>query len=364
VAATAVKHNASMVAESRRPVATVLVAAGLTLVAGCGSSLDQKAGLTEKVKPVTLTLAEYDGNPSEQFVAAVDRLSDGSIHIQVEGAWRIGQLHFEAGMIRDVQAGRVDLAEVPVNGFDEVGVRSLDALVAPLLITSYGLEERVLRSSAARRVLEKVKSVGVEGIGFIPGDLRKPIGITRRLVAPGDFEGATIASRPSWAGNATFAAVGAVPSPSVPAHFTGYDGGELGVFSAQATGKPGNAKELTVNVSLWPRIWAIVANPQALERLSETQRATLRRAADEAIAAHLEHVRADELEAARALCSAGLPLVGASALELARWRRAVEPVWREIRDDPSAGRLFAEVAELAATARPTSADAVPTCPRT
>jgi TRAP-type C4-dicarboxylate transport system substrate-binding protein len=150
----------------------------------------------------------------------------------------------------------------------------------------------------------------------------------------------------------------------VPAHFTGYDGGELGVSSTQATGKPGNAKELTVNVSLWPRVWAIVANPQALQRLSETQRATLRRAADEAIAVRLVKVRADELEAARALCSEGFPLVGASALEIARWRRAVKPVWREIRDDPSASNLLVAVAALAASVRPQSADPLPTCPRT
>ena len=65
--------------------------------------------------------------------------------------------------------GRADLAMAPSRAWDEFGVLSLRALQAPLLIDSYALQERVLRSSLAARMLDELRKLNLAGIGILPG---------------------------------------------------------------------------------------------------------------------------------------------------------------------------------------------------
>ena len=49
-------------------------------------------------------------------------------------------------MIEDVQAGKVDMGWVGARAFDAVGVTSFQALVAPFLVDSYELQDRVFQA--------------------------------------------------------------------------------------------------------------------------------------------------------------------------------------------------------------------------
>ena len=68
--------------------------------------------------------------------------------------------------------------------FDEVGVTSFQPLAAPLLIDSAELERRVLRDDLSRRALAGLERLGLVGLGMLPTELRRPIGITHVLAEP------------------------------------------------------------------------------------------------------------------------------------------------------------------------------------
>ena len=80
---------------------------------------------------------------------------------------------------------------------DEFGVLSLRALTAPLLIDSYALQERVMQSSLAARMLDELRKLNLAGIGILPGAMQRPLGFGHRLAAPDDFRGLTVGSQPS-----------------------------------------------------------------------------------------------------------------------------------------------------------------------
>src|SRR3954469_19408391 len=142
--------------------AVLVLVAALVLAAGCGSQSD-KAGGSKNQKPVVLTMANGNGDPHElePFARAVERLSDGTLRLDIRNHWRGGAPSYETGAIGDVRAGKVDLAWAGSRAFHGVGVKSLDALHAPLLVNSYPLERKVLESDLVPTMLAGLKPLGV-----------------------------------------------------------------------------------------------------------------------------------------------------------------------------------------------------------
>ena len=141
--------------------ALLLFAVGL---AGCGGSTaedDQsadranKAGAKPAQEKVVLTLASgLNGSPPAQIQAFADevaRRSNGAIRIRIVGDWQHGNPHGEAATIDDVRAGKADLAWVGARVFDTVGVRDFQALVAPFLVDSQALQQRVFEAGVPAR---------------------------------------------------------------------------------------------------------------------------------------------------------------------------------------------------------------------
>ena len=224
--------------------AAVALLAALTLIAGCAGPGWDKAGGPQARKPVVLTLANFlgDSGDLEGFAGQVRRLSAGAVRIRIESRWRQHQVNFETGLIGDLQAGKADLGAVGAEAWALVGVNDFRALNAPLLIDSYTLQARVLRSPMIGQMLGGLRPLGLTGIGVLPGPLRKPLGITRPLRSPSDYAGLTIGTQESPVADATMRALGAR-----------LGGIEQQVSQIQDTGYDQAGKYLTANVSLWPR---------------------------------------------------------------------------------------------------------------
>src|SRR5215207_3785551 len=190
---------------------------GLTLVlvvlAGCGGSGADKAGGASGQQPRILTMANAAGDSGEldRFVSEVARLSGGTIRIQVQNRWRLGQVKYETGLIKDVASGKADLGWAGSRAWDSVGVMGLRALHAPLLIDSYAVQERVVRSPLIGEMLAGLEPIGLVGLGVLPGPMRKPLGISKPLVAPADYDGLTIGVQQSLVADETMRVLGARP---------------------------------------------------------------------------------------------------------------------------------------------------------
>jgi len=349
-------------ARSARPVVLLAV---MAVLAGCtGPGLD-KAGGTQARQPVVLTLANFIGESVELdgFAGEVRRLSAGTMRIDIRSRWRPGQVNSENGLIGDVGAGKADLGVVGSRAWDSAGVSSFRALSAPLLITSYGLQDRVLRSPMTGQMLRGLRPLGLAGIGVLPGPLRKPLGIARPLLRPSDYAGLRIGVQQSRVADATMRALGATPVwfPATRA-MTGLDGIEQQISSIQGYQYDKVGRYLTANVSLWPRPLVLFANGKAWAALTPAQRRILSQAVTGDQAAETNVARYNERTDTAILCRRGLlRFLTASPADMAALRRAVQPVYHQLQRDPQTGRY---IRQIEAMGKGVAAEPAPGCGHT
>ncbi len=311
-------------------------------------------GLRPRPPGRVLRLANmYSGTQSIEAVAffarTVAELSGNEIGIKFVHSWgRDDDPSEELSLLADVAAGRAELGWVGTRAFGKLGVRSLDPLQAPFLITSYEAEAAVCRSQYTQDALEPLTALDLQGIAVLGGELRKPFGITRVLLSASDYAGARIRTHASAVGEETFRALGAVPllrsrlqmARSDPGSFDGMDN------HCSAIASWGYSGTLTTNANLWPRTVTLIASCRTWRRLSADEQGALRlageRAAEFAAAALARQERAD-LEA---LQGAPVECVTADAQELAALRERVAPVYASLRRDPLAAAYLGQLETL------------------
>jgi TRAP-type transport system periplasmic protein len=349
-------------ARSARPVVLLAV---MAVLGGCtGPGLD-KAGGTQARQPLVLTLANFIGQSVELdgFAGEVQRLSAGTMRIDIRSRWRPGQVDSENGLIGDVGAGKADLGVAGSRAWDSAGVSSFRALGAPLLINSYALQDRVLRSPMTGQMLRGLRPLGLAGIGVLPGPLRKPLGIARPLLRPSDYAGLRMGVQQSRVADATMRALGATPVwfPATRA-MTGLDGIEEQISSIEGYQYDTVGRYLTANVSLWPRPLVLFANGKAWAALTPAQRRILSQAVTGDQAAETNVARYNERTETAILCRRGLlRFLTASPADLAALRRAVQPVVHQLQRDPQTDRY---IRQIEAMGKGVAAEPAPGCGHT
>jgi TRAP-type transport system periplasmic protein len=345
-----------------RPCMLGALAATVVLTGCLGGDESDKAGGERRPDAVVLTLANHEGDTTDlgEFAREVARQSDGSLRIEFKNGWRQGRADYEPRTIEDVQQGRVDLAKVGVRAFDLAGVRSFQPLVAPLAVDSYALERRVLASPVAARMLQDVERINLVGVALLPGDLRKPLGISRALMGAPDYRGATIGTRASALGGRTFRALGADPEFYAPGgDISAFDGTEVGLTGVEGDRLDGPARTLALNVNLWPRVLAIVVNPDAYEGLSDDQREALSAAGRAALDPAIERVQQFDREALGVLCNRGeVALRSVTHAQLAALRAATTPVSEALVQEPDTRDSVRQIAVMRAEV---DSEPAPTC---
>jgi TRAP-type C4-dicarboxylate transport system substrate-binding protein len=316
--------------------------------------------------PIVLRLAASDGpglaesQLARYFAAQVAELSRGKLRIQVTfAAAGNDAADVEARTIELVRAGRFDLGWVAARAWDEVGVKSFQALQAPFLITSYPLLDRVLKGPLARNMLAGLDPRGVVGLALIPGLLRHPIGIERPLVSLADFSGARVRDLPSKATDALLRTLGAIPvhvGNTAMAHAR-IDGEELSIANAPIGGV------LTANVVFFPKVIALFAEKRAFAALSDDQRRILRTAAERTLRHNasfpVRTALAFEGVLARQYCGVPGRIVLATGQELATLVRASQPVYAQMERDPQTRTEIAQIRALKASLPPPPPVVVP-----
>jgi TRAP-type C4-dicarboxylate transport system substrate-binding protein len=307
-----------------------LFAPALACVA-VGCSGGTKAGGPPLTHPIVLSIANHEtqGRDLAEYVAAVNRLSRGSIHLEHREGWRGPQVDYDRATVADVRAGSIDLAKIAVRSLDTVGVTDFQALTAPFLVDSIALERTVLASPLADEMLAGLARAGVVGVAVLPGEPRRPFGQRRRFLGPSDYRGAVFGIRPSNLSVETLEALGARPRSYIPGDLPyAFDGAELDLATIEGHGWDTSVTSLTGNVVLWPRAFVVVANRKVFARLTAEQREILRMAGREALAPAIRRLRIEERDEGGILCRRRrLRLVQGTQPELAALRAAVRPVY-------------------------------------
>jgi TRAP-type C4-dicarboxylate transport system substrate-binding protein len=316
---------------------------------GCGAG-ENKAGGTVGVKPVVLTLADPDRGraDTQEFDDSVHTLSAGGVRIDDRTDWRHNVIDYDRAVLADLRAGKVDLAKIAVRSLDELGVADFQPLQAPMLIDSLALERAVIDGPIPARLLPSLGRLGVVGVAVLPGALRRPFARSGSLASPAAFAGTTFGIRPSLVAAATARALGARPQAYVAGTFpSALDGAELDLTSLEGAGFDVNGSSLVGNVSLWPRMFVVVANEQRWRSLSREQRAVLRRAGRAALAPAITRLRRSDAELAGVLCNRKrLAFVASSPVQLAAYDRALRPVYAAVGRRAPARALLREIAAM------------------
>jgi len=342
--------------------ALIFVAVAVALVpSACDSSSSDRAGGEKPDSPAagratTVTLANVNSEPEvlEVFARKVDDLSRGRLKIRFENNWGQGREgNAEVNLIEDLQAGKADLGWVGTRTFDLVDNPAFGPLHAPMMIDSYALELKVLEDdSVVGPMLESLERLGLEGVGVLPGPLRRPLA-NRRLLAPADWSAMRIGHAGGEQIERSLRALGARPRIIVSSgEFVGFDGVESHVTSIAGNGYHAKAPYLTGNVVLWPRPLVLFAG----DSVTRAQLAVLRRAAGASATAVVDELRGAEKERLAVICRQGLKVAFASESALAKLRQALRPVYAQLKGDNETRTALARIERIASTlAEPTEA---------
>jgi TRAP-type C4-dicarboxylate transport system substrate-binding protein len=339
-----------------RPGLIALAVIGAVVAAGCtgGSGSGDKSGGSGE--PVVLRLAEGAiGGPTTPsigyFIRRVAELSGGALRIETVPVGVNGDPEIEQQIVGDVAAGKLDLGPVGTRIFDTLGVKSLQALTAPMLIDSYALEQAVIASDIPGRMLAGLDRIGLVGLAVFGDGMRKPVAVRHPLLGPADWRGITFSVFRSQGEADAVRALGAqstdiwgVPLSEVLVNGQ-VQGAENNLLVYQDNQRQSSTPYVTANVNLWPRTVALVANPRRLSGLSADRQAWLRQAAAEA-AARSTGLFDHDGQIVAELCQAGARFANASEADLAGLREAFAPVYATLAQDPQTKAFIAQIEQL------------------
>jgi TRAP-type transport system periplasmic protein len=333
----------------RARLATVALAIVAAVVAGgCGGgggggSGDKAGGSGE---PVVLRMANAFGDlndvPAVQdFVSQVKERSGGNVRIEVVNEWGGYADDAEQQVVRAVAAGKADLGWAGARVFDTMGVTSFQALQAPMLIDSYALEHAVVTSDLPSQMLQGLNRVGVRGLGVLGDGLRQPIAVKHPLLGVGDWRGITFGTAKSQGQAQAIRALGATPMEIFrrsrnQALLAGSIGGfDMNLQLYEHSVAPPRAPYVTANVTLWPLLDVLLANPSRLARLTGQQHGWLEQAARDAAgrSAALADRANRDAQGLKVACQLGARFATASPADLAALRAAFAPVYASLEQD-------------------------------
>jgi TRAP-type transport system periplasmic protein len=346
-----------------------LAATAALAAAACTTGGDRKDKAGGSSEPLVLRLANPDGDleftPAVvDFVDRVEEVSGGELRIEPVDEWGEFASDAEQQVVKDVAAGEIDLGWVGTRVFDTLDVRSFQALTAPMLIDSYALESAVIESGITEQMTHGLDDVGVAALGVLPDGLRKPIGVTGPILGPADWRGLTFGTLRSSGQAEAIRALGARPAQ---VHREGREAGlEDGTIQGFETSIWSHrhdpelavlAPYVTFNVTLWPQMDVLLADPARLEALTAEQREWLEEAAqDAARAAALADMDTMVLDES---CASGVRFAEASDADLAALEAAFAPVYAQLQRQPDTKAFIERIQTLKRATAPEAELAIP-----
>ncbi|MFD8303047.1 TRAP transporter substrate-binding protein [Streptomyces sp. NPDC059690] len=328
----------------------------VSLLAACqtSSGTDKAGGDTTVLKLATIDGEVHSSIHSygpQTFVDQLARLSGGRLKARVTTDYGNKAAQAESRLVQAIAAGKVDGGWPATRAFANAGITGLETVEAPMTITSVAAEKAFVTGPVAKEYLARLKGTGIVGLGLAAGGLRRPFAAKAPLLSPADFKGIRFRDYNSPVQAEALRALGATPVD------LGYDfgdqiksgalrGSEFDIAQYRNNGLTTEAGNITENVVLWPKVYALSLSRKRYDSLTSQQRTWVRRAAAAAVRASATGSH-DETSAARVLCWKGARFARADARQLAALRTALRPVLDRLAADPVDARLLHRLQTLA-----------------
>ena len=276
--------NLSQTRPLRRLICAAVAALACSVVACTAPGGTKAGGASERVLLHIATVnSDLRLTPQISYLEKrVNQLSGGNVRIDVTPFVGYDAPDAEQQVVHGVAAGAFDLGIVGTRIFDTLGVRSFQALTAPMLIDSFPLQQAVISSGIPRQMTTGLDRLRVTGLAVLADGLRKPIAVAHPLLGPRDWSGITFATFKSDSQEQAIRVLGARVSdlfdgPLDAALRSGkVQAFEKNLLIYQLRQMQTTAPYVTANLNLWPQTLAVIANPARLAKLTPQQRGWLR----------------------------------------------------------------------------------------
>jgi TRAP-type transport system periplasmic protein len=353
-----------------RRVASTRVAAAVAMVlmsvSGCSHLMpvvDKSGGGSQQVR---LSFALGSGAPPPElayFASQLADLSNRQIGIDYRPDYGGYQPDTEVRTVRDVAAGTVDMGWAATRAFDTLGMASMAAVSAPMLLSNDAAGQVFLDSDVPARLLHDAQQEGIHPLGLMWDGDSVPITVHKPLRRPKDWRGLAIGTWTSPTQERTIRALGAKPVRAFGVYrdralqLGTMDGFAMGLRALAFNKLAARAPLVTYNVGLWPVVEVLMMNPHSYAKLSPVQRRWVDDAATAASRASVARAAPTQADV-RLSCRLGAHFVAASPADLRAMRRAVDPVYTHLKANPDSRQVLADLT----TALESHAGRAPTIP--
>jgi TRAP-type C4-dicarboxylate transport system substrate-binding protein len=163
------------------------------LVAACSAGADKAGADTVVLRLATIDLVNNNGQSygPEAFVENLEKVSGGRIKVEVTTKYGQSAPEAESDLVEAIASGEVDGGWPSTRAFANAGITGLEAVEAPMTLTSYAAEKALVSGPVADKLLAKLEGTGVLGLDLAVGPLRRPFAAEAPLLGPEDWAGAT-----------------------------------------------------------------------------------------------------------------------------------------------------------------------------
>ncbi len=286
------------------------------------------------------------------FVSELESVSGGRLKADVTDGFGYPAPDAENQLVKAIASGEYDGGWPSVRAFARAGIHGLEAVEAPLTLTSYAAIKALVSSPVAADLLAQLKGSGLVGLGLVVGPLRRPFAAQAPLLGPATWTGAAIRSFNSPVQDATLTELGATPVDATTDWVDRLNAGtlrglEFDIGQYADNGLSTETPFVTANVVLWPKVFVLTLSQQRWDTLTDQQRSWVQEAATAAMQASIDATY-DESTPAASLCARGVRFIDASAADLAALKEAVAPVVAGLAADPVNGPILAGIQAIAA----------------
>ena len=333
-----------------------VVAATVALVAACSVApgTDKSGSETAVLRLATIDSVNNNGQSygPEAFVENLEKVSDGRIKVEMTTVYGDGAPEAESNLVKAIASGEVDGGWPSTRAFANAGITGLEAVEAPMTLTSYAAEKTLVSGPVADKLLAKLDGTGVVGLELAVGPLRRPFAAKSPLLGPEDWAGATFRVYNSPVQTDAVRLLGAT---AVNLGFGWIDEVRAGrlraiEFDIAQYAESGNTTEagnVTANVVLWPKVFVLAVSQERFDTLTGQQQHWVREAAEKAMQVSVDATY-DETGLAQDLCGKGTRFIAASTDQIAAMRTSLQPVLDGLAADPASGAVFREIQAIAA----------------
>lgn len=316
----------------RRNIVGVVIALAITVTACQGGDADKTGGDTVTIRLATIDRVNNNGQSygPEAFVESLTEVSGGRFRVEVLTEFGEGDATAESALIEAIASGEVDGGWPSTRAFANAGISGLEAVEAPMTITSYEAERALVTSPVADELLSRLEGSGIVGLELAVGPLRRPFAAEAPLLGPEDWAGVSFRVYNSPVQDQTVRALDGEPVNLGYAWMGEVEegrlrGAEFDIAQYVQAGFTTEAGNVTSNVVLWPKVFVLSINEALFDSLSDEQRGWIREAAERASTASVEATY-DETTLAVGLCEAGARFLEASPDQVSALRAAFQPV--------------------------------------